>query len=90
MTENECTQQVNQRLREWAENRKRLACMRDRLRLLRRLIDHALDNPHHKDLDEQIGKDGEVCRLIASLRALEQEQSTVQAFLKSQGFDNLP
>ena len=91
MTEQEHDQIVNSRLREYFENRKRLACLRHRISSVGKMIERALKDPLDKGLNSYLrSHDDPVARRIADLRTLVEEQETLREFLASQGLNDLP
>ena len=91
MTGDECDLQINKRLREYFENRKKHSCLRDKLGVLKSTIEKALDNPLYEGLDDYISSyDTEVSRDIVAMRLLMQEQETIRSFLRKHGIDDLP
>jgi hypothetical protein len=91
VTKDECADQVNRRLREYFENRKKWSCLRDRLSVLKSTIDQALNNPLYDGLDDYLAStDSGVSRDIAAMRQIAQEQETISSFLKEHGIDGLP
>lgn len=87
MTNQECEERINIRLREYFENRKKIACIRDRLQSLAQAITQILDNPMHASLDESPES---LARDVAELRRLHSEQSTIYSFLTRNGISDLP
>ena len=91
MTQKECDQLVNSRLREYFDNRKRLGCLRHRLGLIGRRIELALKDPLTKELDSYLREhDDPVTQPIGDMRILVGEQKALREFLAGQGISDLP
>ena len=91
MTEQECDQLINSRLREYFENRKRLGCLRHQIKMIGEKIELALKDPLDKGLNSYLqSNDDPLARRIADMRALVKEQETIREFLAGQGINDLP
>ena len=91
MTRQECDRLVNDRLREYFDNRKRLGCLRHRIEMTGQCVGLALKDPVDKGLDSYLeSNEDPVARRIADMRTLVKQQKTIRKFRSEQGISGLP